>query len=60
MFFDKSSIGMSRMITRHLKYTIEKLYQVIENNLDLLKIDKKHLEAIKHTYKKMKYERGVK
>ena len=60
MFSDKSksSIKMSRVITRYLNY-IEELYQVIENNLDVKKIDKQRLESIRHTYKKMKHERGA-
>jgi NTE family protein len=60
MFCDKSksSIKMSRIITRYLKY-IEELYQTIENNLDVSKIDKRRLESIRRTYKKMKHERGA-
>ena len=60
MFSDKSksSIKMSRVITRYLKY-IEELYQVIQNNLDLEKIDKQRLESIRKTYRKVKHERGA-
>ena len=59
-FCDKSqhSIKMSKAITRYLKY-IEELYQIIDKNIDPAKIDKKQLEKIRHTYTKMKRERGA-
>jgi NTE family protein len=51
-------IKMSKAITRYLKY-IEELYQIIDKNIDPAKIDKKQLEKIRHTYTKMKRERGA-
>jgi NTE family protein len=60
MFCDKSqnSIKMSKVITRYLKY-IEELYQIIDKNIDPARIDKKQLEKIRHTFIKMKRERGA-
>jgi NTE family protein len=60
MFSDKSQqqIKMSKVITRYLRY-IEYLYQLIDKNIDPSKIDKKQLERIRHTYIKMKRERGA-
>ena len=60
MFSDKSQqqIKMSKVITRYLKY-IEEIYQIIDKNIDPAKIEKKHLEKIRHTYTKMKRERGA-
>ena len=59
-FCDKSQHGikMAKVITRYLKY-IEELYQIIDKNIDHAKIDKKQLEKIRHTYTKMKRERGA-
>ena len=60
MFSDKSQqqIKMSKVITRYLRY-IEELYQIIDKNIDPAKLDKKQLEKIRHTYTKMKRERGA-
>ncbi len=60
MFSDKTQrqIKMSKVITRYLKY-IEELYQIIDKNIDPAKIDKKQLEKIRHTYTKVKGERGA-
>ena len=60
MFSNKSQqqIKMSKVITRYLTY-IEELYQIIDKNIDPAKIDKKQLEKIRHTYTKMKRERGA-
>ncbi|MGB8936076.1 MAG: patatin-like phospholipase family protein [Candidatus Nitrosopolaris sp.] len=59
-FSDKSQyqIKMSKVITRYLKY-IEELYQIIDKNIDPAKMDKKQLEKIRHTFTKMKRERGA-
>ena len=59
-FSDKSQqqIKMSKVITRYLKY-LELLYQIIDKHIDPAKIDKKQLEKIRHTYTKMKRERGT-
>ena len=60
MFSDKSQqqIKMSKVITRYLRY-IEELYQIIDKKIDPAKLDKKQLEKIRHTYTKMKRERGA-
>jgi NTE family protein len=60
MFSDKTQkqIRMAKVVTRYLKY-IEELHQLIEKNIDPAKIDKKQLEKIRHTYTKMKRERGA-
>jgi len=60
LFSNKSQyqIRMSKVITRYLRY-IEELYQIIDKNIDSAKIDKKQLEKIRHTYIKMKRERGA-
>ena len=59
MFSDKSQqIKMSKVITRYLRY-IEELYQIIDKNIDPARIDKKRVEKIRHTYIKMKRERGA-
>jgi NTE family protein len=60
MFCNKTQrqIRMGKVITRYLKY-IEELYQIIDKNIDPAKIDKKQLEKIRHTYTKMKLERGA-
>ena len=60
MFSDKTQrqIRMSKVITRYLKY-IEELYQIIEKNIDPAKIDKKKVEKLRHTYTKLKRERGA-
>ena len=60
MFSDKTQrqIRMSKVITRYLKY-IEELHQIIDKNIDPAKIDKKQLEKLRHTYKKLKLERGA-
>ena len=60
MFSDKTQrqIKMAKVVTRYLKY-IEELYQIIDKNIDPAKIDKKQLEKIRHTYTKVKRERGA-
>lgn len=60
MFSDKSqhNLKMSKVITRYLRY-IEELYQIIEKNIDPAKIDRKQLEKIRQTYKKMKHQHGA-
>ena len=60
MFSDKSQhqIKMAKVITRYLKY-IEELYQIIDKNIDPARIDKKQLEKIRHTFTKLKRERGA-
>ncbi len=60
MFSDKTQrqIRMSKVITRYLKY-IEELRQIIDKNIDPTKIDKKQLQKLRHTYTKLKRERGA-
>ena len=49
---------MAKVITRYLKY-IEELYQIIDKNIEPARIDKKQLEKIRHTFTKMRRERGA-
>ncbi|MPZ07172.1 MAG: hypothetical protein GEU26_12300 [Nitrososphaeraceae archaeon] len=60
MFSDKTehSITMSKVITMYLKY-IDELYQLIENHIDLSKVDQEQLKKIRRKYKKIKHERGA-
>jgi NTE family protein len=60
MFSDKTehSVTMSKAITRYLRY-IEELYQLIENHVDLTKVDPKQLKRVRKKYKKYKQERGA-
>ena len=60
MFSDKTehSVTMSKVITRYLDY-IEELYQLLENNVDRINIDKQQLKKIRHKYKIYKQERGA-
>ncbi len=60
MFSDKTeyNVRMSKVITLYLRY-IEELYQLIETNMDLTKVDPKQLKRIRKKYKKYKQERGA-
>jgi NTE family protein len=60
IFSDKTehNVAMSKVISRYLGY-IEELYKVLENNLDRINIDQKHLNLIRRKYKKYKQERGA-
>jgi NTE family protein len=60
IFSDKTehNVAMSKVISRYLRY-IEELYKVLENNLDRINIDQKHLNLIRRKYKKYKQERGA-
>ena len=60
IFSDKTghSVTMSKVITQYLCY-IEDLYQLIENHVDLKKVDPKQLKRIRKKYKKYKQERGA-
>jgi NTE family protein len=49
---------MSKVITRYLRY-IDELYQLVENNIDLTKVDKTQLEKIRRKYKKYKQDTGA-
>jgi NTE family protein len=52
MFSDKTEhdVTMSKVITRFLDY-IEELYQLSENNVDRINIDKQQLKKIRRKYK---------
>ena len=60
MFSDKTehNVTMSKVITRYLDY-IEELYQLLENNVDRINIDKQQLKKIRRKYKLYKQERGA-
>ena len=60
IFSDKTdhNIKMSKVITMYLKY-IDELYQLIEEHIDLSKIDQEQLKKIRQKYKKIKHERGA-
>ena len=60
IFCDKtlSTVQMSKVITRYLRY-IDELYQLVENNIDLTKVDKTQLEKIRRKYKKYKQDTGA-
>jgi NTE family protein len=60
MFSDKTehNIAMSKVITMYLKY-IDELYQIIEDHVDLSKMNQDQLKTIRNKYKKIKRERGA-
>jgi NTE family protein len=60
MFSDKTehNVTMSKVITRYLDY-IEELYNLLEDNLDRINIDKQQLKKIRRKYKIYKQERGT-
>ncbi|AFU58052.1 putative pyridine nucleotide-disulfide oxidoreductase family protein [Candidatus Nitrososphaera gargensis Ga9.2] len=60
MFSDKTAhnIKMSKAITRYLQF-IEELYEIVESNLEVCKIDKQILENIRHKYQKIIKEHGA-
>jgi NTE family protein len=60
MFCDKtlSTVVMSKVITRYLRY-IDELYQMIEDCVDMTKVEKGQLEKIRRKYKKYKQDTGA-
>ncbi len=60
IFSDKTqhNIRMSKVISRYLEY-IQELYQLLENNMDRIDIDKQQLKRIRRKYKKYKQEHGA-
>ena len=60
IFSDKTehNIKMSKVITMYLKY-IDELYQLIEEHIDLSRVDQEQLKKIRRKYKKIKQERGA-
>ena len=59
MFSDKTAhnIKMSKTITRYLQF-IEELYEIVESNLEVSKIDRQTLESIHKKYQKIIKEHG--
>jgi NTE family protein len=60
IFCDKtlSTVAISKVITRYLRY-INELYQMIEDSIDMTKVDKGELERIRRKYKKYKKDTGA-
>ena len=60
MFSDKTehNVTLSKVISSYLNY-IEDLYQLLENNIDNIQIDEKHLKRIRQKYKVYKQEHGA-
>lgn len=60
IFSDKTehNVTMSRVISNYLRY-IEELYQLIENHVDVTKVDQDQLKRIRTKYKQFKQERGA-
>ena len=60
MFSDKTAhnIKMSKTITRYLQF-IEELYEIVESNLEVSKIDRQTLESIHKKYQKIIKEHGA-
>lgn len=60
IFSDKtlSTVTMSKVITRYLRY-IDELYQMIEDYVDMTKVDKAQLEKVRRKYKKYKHDTGA-
>jgi NTE family protein len=60
IFCDKtlSTVAISKVITKYLRY-ISELYQMIEESIDVAKVDKGELERIRRKYKKYKKDTGA-
>jgi NTE family protein len=60
IFCDKtlSTVAISKVITKYLRY-INELYQMIEDSIDMAKVDKGELERIRRKYKKYKKDTGA-
>ena len=60
IFCDKtlSTVAMAKVITRYLRY-IDELYKMIEDSIDMAKVDKGRLERIRRKYKKYKKDTGA-
>jgi NTE family protein len=60
MFSDKTAhnIKMSKAITRYLQF-IEELYEIVESNLEVCKIEGDKLDGLRRKYQKMIRERGA-
>jgi NTE family protein len=60
MFCDKtlSTVAISKVITKYLRY-IDELYRMVEDYVDMTKVDKGQLEKVRRKYKKYKQETGA-
>jgi NTE family protein len=60
IFCDKTlnTVAISKVITKYLRY-INELYQMIEDSIDMAKVDKDELERIRRKYKKYKKDTGA-
>ena len=60
MFSDKTlhNVKMSKVITQYLSY-IEELYNVLQEHVDLAKLDKEVVAKIERKYKKIKEDHGA-
>jgi NTE family protein len=60
IFSDKtlSTVTISKVITRYLRY-IDELYQMIEDYVDMTRVDKAQLEKVRRKYKKYKQDTGA-
>ena len=60
MFSDKTlhNVKMSKVITQYLSY-IEELYNVLQEHVDLAKLDKEVFAKIERKYKKIKEDHGA-
>ena len=60
IFCDKTlnTVQMSKAITRYLRY-IDELYQMVEDCVDMTKVDKGQLEKVRRKYKKYKKDTGA-
>jgi len=60
IFCDKtvSTVAISKVITRYLRY-IDELYQMVEDHVDMTKVDKDQLEKVRRKYKKYKQDTGA-
>ena len=60
IFCDKTlnTVAISKVITKYLRY-INELYQMIEDSIDMAKVDKGELERIRRKYKKYKKDTGA-
>jgi NTE family protein len=60
VFCDKtlSTVAISKVITRYLRY-IDELYQMIEDSIDMAKVDQGELERLRKKYKKYKKDTGA-
>jgi len=60
IFCDKTlnTLTMSKVITQYLRY-IDELYQMIDNCVDMTKVEKEQLDKIRRKYKRYKQDTGA-